>query len=63
MHQIKQYDLFEYLHKHNLSKKIRLKYNTNLTNIPDTMLEHWKKFKTIKQPFNLNHIILKHITI
>ena len=45
---IKQYDLFEYLHKHNLSKKIRLKYNTNLTNIPDTMLEHWKKFKTIK---------------
>ena len=45
---VKQYDLFEYLHSNNLSKKIRLKYNTNLTNIPDEMLTHWKKFKTIK---------------
>lgn len=45
---IKQYDLFEYLIKNNLSKNIRLKYNTNLTNIPNEMISYWKNFKQIK---------------
>lgn len=45
---VKQYDFFQYLHDRDLSKHIRLKYNTNLTNIPDTMVYHWQKFKLVK---------------
>jgi len=43
-----QYQLFQYLHDKNLSSGIRLKYNTNLTNIPDEMVWHWHRFKLIK---------------
>ena len=45
---LKQYDLFQYLHDNQLSKHIRLKYNTNLTNIPDMMVWHWHRFKMVK---------------
>ena len=44
----KQYDLFQYLHDNKLSANIRLKYNTNLTNIPDQLVWHWHRFKLIK---------------
>lgn len=45
---VAQYKLFQYLHDKDLSKNIRLKYNTNLTNIPDEMVWHWHRFKLIK---------------
>lgn len=45
---VKQYDLFQYLHDNKLSGNIRLKYNTNLTNIPDQLVWHWHRFKLIK---------------
>jgi MoaA/NifB/PqqE/SkfB family radical SAM enzyme len=30
------------------AKKVKIKYNTNLTNIPNYLLEKWKEFKAIK---------------
>lgn len=39
-----QYALFDYCIKHDLAKNIRLKYNTNLTNVPDEMIEYWRHF-------------------
>jgi len=30
------------------AKKVKIKYNTNLTNIPNYLLEKWKEFKLIK---------------
>lgn len=45
---VKQYDLFQYLHDKGLSQNIRLKYNTNLTNIPEQMTWHWHRFKLVK---------------
>lgn len=43
-----QYKLFDYCIENNLAKKIKLKYNTNLTNIPPKMLEYWKHFKGVQ---------------
>ena len=43
-----QYELFQYLHDKQLSQNIRLKYNTNLTNIPKEMVWHWHRFKLVK---------------
>jgi len=45
---IEQYKLFDILIEQNLTKKIKLKYNTNLTNIPKKMLEYWEHFKKIQ---------------
>ena len=45
---IEQYKLFDILIEKNLAKNIKLKYNTNLTNIPKKMLEYWDHFKRIQ---------------
>lgn len=45
---IEQYKLFDILIERDLAKNIKLKYNTNLTNIPKKMLEYWEKFKKIQ---------------
>lgn len=45
---IEQYKLFDILISKNLAKNIKLKYNTNLTNIPKKMLNYWKNFKKIQ---------------
>lgn len=45
---IEQYKLFDILIRKGLSKKIKLKYNTNLTNIPKKMIDYWSHFKTVQ---------------
>ena len=45
---ISQYKLFDKLIELGVANKIRLKYNTNLTNIPKKMIEYWGHFKKIK---------------
>ena len=45
---IEQYKLFDICIEKGISKNIRLKYNTNLTNIPPKMIEYWKHFKWVK---------------
>lgn len=45
---ISQYQLFDTLIELNVASKIRLKYNTNLTNIPKKMIDYWQHFKQIK---------------
>ena len=44
---LEQMSLLEYCIKNNYTD-VTLKYNTNLTNIPERMLELWKSFKKIK---------------
>lgn len=43
-----QHKLLDYFIDNGTAQKIKLKYNTNLTNIPNHLLEKWKKFKLIK---------------
>lgn len=43
-----QFILLDYLIDQNLSQKVKLKYNTNLTNIPVDLLAKWKLFKKIQ---------------
>lgn len=43
-----QYKFLDYCIKHDLAAGIRLKYNTNLTNIPPKMVEYWKHFKKVQ---------------
>lgn len=43
-----QYKLFDYCIENDLAYNIKLKYNTNLTNIPDEMVEYWKHFKSVQ---------------
>lgn len=43
-----QYALFDYCIENDLAQNIRLKYNTNLTNVPAKMLEYWKHFKRVQ---------------
>lgn len=43
-----QYKLLEYCIDQKLAKKIKLKYNTNLTNIPPKMVDYWKHFKHVR---------------
>ena len=43
-----QYKLFDYLIERGLNENIILKYNTNLTNIPQRMIDYWDRFKTVK---------------
>lgn len=45
---LSQYKLFDYCIENNLAKNIRLKYNTNLTNVPQKMLDYWKHFKRVQ---------------
>ena len=43
-----QYRLFDFLIERGLNENITLKYNTNLTNIPQRMIDYWDKFKRVK---------------
>lgn len=43
-----QHKLLDYFIDNNLSNNVKLKYNTNLTNIPNHLLEKWEKFKKIQ---------------
>lgn len=43
-----QHRLLDYFIDNNMSHKIKLKYNTNLTNIPAKLIEKWKKFKKVQ---------------
>lgn len=43
-----QYKLLDYCIENDLASGIRLKYNTNLTNIPAKMVEYWSKFKRVQ---------------
>lgn len=45
---VSQYKLFDYCIEHDLASNIKLKYNTNLTNVPEKMLEYWKHFKQVQ---------------
>lgn len=45
---IEQYKLFDMLIEKNLAKDIKLKYNTNLTNIPVKMINYWNSFKQVQ---------------
>lgn len=45
---VSQYKLLDYCIENNLAKNIRLKYNTNLTNIPPKMVEYWADFKRVQ---------------
>jgi|TARA_R110000851_G_scaffold24755_3_gene71488 MoaA/NifB/PqqE/SkfB family radical SAM enzyme len=44
----KQYELYNSLIAKGLAHKIKLKYNTNLTNIPDKLVDYWRYFKQVK---------------
>lgn len=45
---IKEQDiLLDYCIEKDLAKNINLKYNTNLTHIPDSLIEKWKQFKGV----------------
>lgn len=43
-----QYKLFDYCIENDLASNIKLKYNTNLTNIPQKMVDYWKHFKSVQ---------------
>jgi len=43
-----QHKLLDYYIKKGTAHKIRLKYNTNLTNIPEELVKKWKHFKKIQ---------------
>lgn len=43
-----QYKLLDYCIEHDLAKNIRLKYNTNLTNVPQKMVDYWADFKRVQ---------------
>jgi len=43
-----QYALFDYCIENELASNIKLKYNTNLTNIPQKMVDYWKHFKGVQ---------------
>ena len=43
-----QHRLLDYFIENGTARNIKLKYNTNLTNVPKHLLEKWKKFKQIQ---------------
>lgn len=43
-----QHRLLDFFIENNISKDKVLKYNTNLTNVPNHLIEKWKKFKLVK---------------
>lgn len=45
---LSQYKLFDYCIEKGIAKNIRLKYNTNLTNVPQKMLDYWRHFKRVQ---------------
>lgn len=45
---VSQYKLFDYCIENNLASGIKLKYNTNLTNVPQKMVDYWKHFKSVQ---------------
>jgi len=45
---VSQYKLLDYCIEHDLASGIRLKYNTNLTNVPPKMIEYWSHFKRVQ---------------
>ena len=45
---LSQYQLFDYCIENNLAKNIKLKYNTNLTNVPQKMIDYWSHFKGVQ---------------
>lgn len=51
-----QYKLFDICIERNIAKKITLKYNSNLINIPSKMIEYWKHFKKIKMNASIDGI-------
>ena len=45
---LSQYKLFDYCIENDLAGGIKLKYNTNLTNVPQKMVDYWKHFKGVQ---------------
>ena len=45
---LEQFKLLQYCIDQNYAKNITLKYNTNLTNIPQKFYEYWSHFKQVK---------------
>jgi len=43
-----QYALFDYCIENDLASNIKLKYNTNLTNVPQKMIDYWRHFKGVQ---------------
>ena len=43
-----QHRLLDYFIDNGTAKNIKLKYNTNLTNVPKHLLDKWKKFKRVQ---------------
>ena len=43
-----QFRLFDFLIERGLNENITLKYNTNLTNIPQRMVDYWDRFHKVK---------------
>lgn len=43
-----QHRLLDFYIKNNTAHKIKLKYNTNLTNVPKQLLDKWTKFKKVQ---------------
>ena len=43
-----QHRLLDYFIEKGTAKNIRLKYNTNLTNVPKHLLDKWSKFKRVQ---------------
>jgi MoaA/NifB/PqqE/SkfB family radical SAM enzyme len=43
-----QHKLLDYYIERGTANKIRLKYNTNLTNVPRHLLDRWKQFKRVQ---------------
>lgn len=43
-----QHKLLDYFINRGTANKIRLKYNTNLTNVPQHLIEKWKQFKRVQ---------------
>jgi len=43
-----QHKILDYLIDNNIAHRVRLKYNTNLTNIPEALVSKWVKFKRVQ---------------
>jgi organic radical activating enzyme len=43
-----QHKLLDYFINNGTAKNIKLKYNTNLTNVPQQLIDKWKLFKSVK---------------
>ena len=43
-----QHKILDYCIENKIAKNIKLKYNTNLTNIPEHLINKWKQFKVVQ---------------